>query len=286
MTYDDRMNSGKLEEQAIDERVWRWTLGGESIATSFGANCVGIAGRDAVLLVDPLIAPAHARLVEEAVRAKTDAPVRYVVLTHHHTDHALGSSWFARGGATVIAHPRCRKGMETHHPGILAERRRNPGLAALFEDAESLPPALTFPDSLSLDLGGLEVRVVHPGHGHTEGDAVLSIPSLRVAICGDLVSNGYHVNYEDASLPGAAAGLDLLLSFEAQTYVPGHGPCGGKTVLEDQKWYHAAIEEAVREGAATGRDDGDTIATIKKLFPGFLLELVLADTVRRLAPVR
>ncbi len=277
------MNGPGLEERQIRDRVWCWTLGGDAITSSYGANCVAIEGHDAVLVVDPLIAPAHARLVEEALRAKTSVPVRWVVLTHHHTDHALGSSWFAKKGASVISHVLCRRGMQTHHPALLEERRGNPELAPLFQDAESVSPAVTFCDSLTLDLGGLEARVLHPGHGHTAGDAVVSVPAESLAVCGDLVSSGYHVNYEDASLPGVSAGLELLGSLAAETYVPGHGPAAGRTILEDQRWYQAAIEEAVREGAAAGQQPAETISVLKKLFPGFLLEGVLPATVSLLS---
>ena len=286
MNYDSSMDPAKLEEQAVGDRVRVWTLGGDRMTSSYGANCVGIFGDDAVLLVDSLIAPAHARLVESAVREKTSAPVRYVVLTHHHTDHALGSSWFARQGATVIAHEACRRAMAEHHPRLLDERRKDPELAKLFDEAETALPAMTFTGSLTLDLGGVEVRILHPGHGHTTGDAVVFLPGESVAICGDLVSSGYHVNFEEASLAGATAGLEFLASLGASTYVPGHGPLAGKTILEDQKWYHAAIDEAIREGDAAGRDPAETIAILKKLFPGFLLEMVLPDTVERLSSRR
>ncbi|MGH9440641.1 MAG: MBL fold metallo-hydrolase [Thermoanaerobaculia bacterium] len=286
MNYDPDMESPKLEEHAIGDRVRVWTLGGDQITSSYGANCVGILGDDGVLLVDPLIAPAHAKLVEAALRKQTDAPVRFVLLTHHHTDHALGSSWFARQGAAVIAHEACRRGMEQHHPALLAQRRKDPELAKLFSDAETILPTITFPATLTLDLGGVEARILHPGHGHTPGDAVLFLPGESVAVCGDLVSSGYHVNFEDASLPGATAGLEFLASLGAETYVPGHGRASGKTILEDQKWYHAAIDEAVREGDAGGRDLAETTGVLKKLFPGFLLEMVLPETVARLSPRR
>lgn len=280
MDYDPVMESPRLEEHPIRDRIWAWSLGADRIATSYGANCVAIEGDRGVLLVDPLIAPAHARQVEAALREKTAAPVRWVVLTHHHTDHALGSSWFAKQGATVIAHDDCRRGMELHHPGLLEARRRDPDLAELFADAEPAAPALTFSEAVTLDLGGIEARVLHPGHGHTAGDAVVHLPRQSVAVCGDLVSSGYHVNYEDASPPGVRSGLDLLRSFEAETYVPGHGRPGGRTILEDQKWYHAAVEEAIREGDAAGREPAEIVKTLKKLFPSYLLEGVLADTVR------
>jgi len=61
--------------------------------------------------VDPLIAPAHARLIAEALSRRRFPPVTHVVVTHHHTDHALGASWFAARGAKVIAHERCAAAM-------------------------------------------------------------------------------------------------------------------------------------------------------------------------------
>lgn len=280
MHYDLPVEQHRLEEHPIRERVWAWSLGGDRITTSYGANCVAVEGDHGVLLVDPLIAPAHARLVEAALREKTATPVRWVLLTHHHTDHALGSSWFARQGAVVLGHDECRRGMEAHHPGLLEARRSDPELAELFADAESAAPSLTFSGAVTLDLGGVEARVLHPGHGHTAGDAVLHLPGESVAVCGDLVSSGYHINYEDASLEGVRAGLELLRSLSAETYVPGHGRPGSRTILEDQKWYHAAVEEAIREGDAAERDPAETVKILTKLFPSYLLEGVLPDTVR------
>ena len=49
-----------LRETEVRDNVWVWTLGGDRIESSYGSNCTAVAGREAVLLVDPLIAPAHA----------------------------------------------------------------------------------------------------------------------------------------------------------------------------------------------------------------------------------
>ena len=189
-----------LVETELADDLFVWTLGGDGIATSYGANCTAVLGKTAVLLVDPFIAPAHARLVEEKVREKTPVPVRHVVLTHHHTDHALGAGWFASRGATVHAHRACRGAMAAEHPGLIESRRRQPEIAFLFRDAEPYLPARVFDESLTLDLGGTQVRVLHPGHNHTPGDAVLHVPESSTVVCGDLVSSGYHVNYEDADI--------------------------------------------------------------------------------------
>jgi L-ascorbate metabolism protein UlaG (beta-lactamase superfamily) len=65
------------------------------------ANCTAVTGRDSVLLVDPLIAPAYAKLVETALRSKTSLPVRHVVLTHHHTEILDDQSRYHRAASAA-----------------------------------------------------------------------------------------------------------------------------------------------------------------------------------------
>jgi cyclase len=259
-----------LQESRIRENVLVFTLGGDRIETSYGANCTAILGRDAVLIVDPLIAPAHARLIEAALAAKTDRPVRYVVLTHHHTDHALGAGYFAARGATVVAHEACAARMAAEHARLVASRRQEPALAALFADAEAYAPSRVFENGVTLLLGGAEARVIHTGHGHTPGDAVVQLPQESVAICGDLVSSGFHVNFEDADLRHLDAGLAALSALNARTYVPGHGPAGGPEILDAQARYNAAFR-----AAAAGPDPA---GSLRASFPGHRLEIVLATS--------
>ncbi len=165
--------AGALRIVEVSENIFVFTLGGEGVADSFGANCTAVVGRDAVLLVDPLIAPAHARLVEEAVRRKSAKPIRLVALTHHHTDHALGSSWFSRQGATVVATSICRERMAAEHPAVTAKRREIPELAALFSGVEFGVPGSTLDPPATLELGDLKVDIRVLGPGHTPGDLIL-----------------------------------------------------------------------------------------------------------------
>ena len=268
--------SAELRETEVRDNVWVWTLGGERIESSYGSNCTAVAGREAVLLVDPLIAPAHARLVEAALRTKTRLPVRFVVLTHHHTDHALGAAWFASRGTTIVAHRACQEAMAAEHPGLIEARRKVPALAELFADARPCRPSLDYEDEvLTFDLGNCVARVFHPGPGHTPGDTVVHLERESVAVCGDLVSAGYHVNYEDAALDKLERGLDALRDLGARSYVPGHGATGGAELIEDQRRYHRAVAEAARSGDEKARE------SLVARFPGYLLEEVLAPSVAR-----
>ena len=56
-----------LRETLLSPRLLLLTLGGDTMLTSWGTNCLALAGRDGTLVVDPLIAPAQARVVEVAL---------------------------------------------------------------------------------------------------------------------------------------------------------------------------------------------------------------------------
>lgn len=271
-----------LHETRIQDNIFVWTLGGDTIETSYGTNCIGVIGTDAALLIDPLIAPAHARLVDEALKDITPAPVRFVVLTHHHTDHALGSSYFATRGAIVFSHRACREAMAAEHPGIIQARRGRPELRELFADAESVLPAVTFDEGLILHVDGIEVEVWHPGWGHTPGDAFLFIPESGVAICGDLVFNRYHFNYEQASIGGARRGLQALASLDAETFIPGHGATGAADVLKAQTGYHNAVEEIVSTGLSAGKQESAIIEEIAGRFPDHSMVSVIPAAITQM----
>lgn len=274
------MSGAPLRETRLTERVLVFTLDGEDIQTAYGANCSVVLGQDGVLLVDPLIAPAHAKWIEAAVAARTPQPIRRVVLTHHHTDHALGAAYFAAKGAEVVAQRACAERMAAEHPGLVAERQKRPELAQLFSDARAYRPTRVFADGVTLELGGVRALVIHTGHGHTPGDAIVYVPEESAAICGDLVSSGYHVNYEDADPAGLDRGLAALGSLSARAFVPGHGAAGGAELLEAQSRYHAAALQAAGE-----RGGPDAAASrLRAAFPDHRLDFV-APTAHRLAPV-
>jgi len=271
-----------LAETQVRENIFVWTLGGETLHTSYGTNCTAVIGPDAVLLVDPLVAPAHARLVAAAIREKTAAPVRFVVLTHHHTDHSVGASVFAQDGAVLVAHRACRERMAAEHPQLLAQRREAADTRELFADAVSMLPTVTLDESLTVHLGEQEIELWHPGWGHTPGDVFLFLPDARVAICGDLVFNSYHYNFEDASVPGIRQGLRALRALDAETFIPGHGSVAGPEALDTQTQYLDTVESVIRTGFKEGKADDAIAAELLARFPGYRLGFVIFDAVAHL----
>ncbi len=271
-----------LQETRLRDNVLVWTLGGDTIQTSYGTNAVAVLGNDAVLIIDPLVAPAYGHGLAQKLRAHSDAPVRFVVFTHHHTDHSWGAAPFEDQGAVLIGHRECREGMLAEHRALVERRRAQADLADLFADARPVPPSITFDEGLELHVGGVEVEVWHPGWGHTPGDAFLFLPEERVAVCGDLVFAGYHYNYEDASPEGVRAGLRALESLDADVFIPGHGTAGGPELLSAQAAYHEAVRGLVTDGAQEGKDDAAIVEDIRARFPDYRLGFILPSTVARL----
>ena len=222
------------------------------------ANSVLIAGDEGVLLVDSSAGPGEARVLRAAIRTVTTQPVRYIVDTHFHFDHALGHTAFPE--AVTIGHVATRAGLELgpRQPTLASNARGMPvraaelraqaaaetnpeKRAALLADAASVsaygkelaalvPMAshLTFTDQLTLWLGSREVRILHLGRGHTAGDTVVFLPAERVICTGDLF-NGYLGYMGDAYVDEWAATLERLAQLGFRTVVPGHGtPFEGK----------------------------------------------------------
>src|SRR5712692_5960944 len=149
-----------------------------------------IVGDDAVMVVDAQATPFMAQDVIARVRAVTDKPIKYVLLSHYHAVRVLGAS--AYRGAEIIASDTARNMIvERGRQDMESEIGRFP---RLFRAVESIPgltwPTVTFPAELSVWLGNREVRIMHLGRAHTAGDVVAYVPDAGVAFSVDLVE--YH----------------------------------------------------------------------------------------------
>ncbi len=272
-----------LRATVVNERVVVFSTGGEDLASGWGANAVAVLGDGETLLVDPLVAPVYARELKRLLAERGAGPVRWVVTTHHHTDHSVGASVFAEAGAEVIAHAVAAERMAAEQPALLAERKGSAPTNALFFDAVPAVPARLVTAPLEISVGGLRAVVRPCGPAHTPGDLRVDLPGLGVVVTGDLVFHGYHPNLEHADLDGWRQGLEALLGEPAGTvFVPGHGDPGEREIVEEQvAWFEAAREEVGRAGAGGGEDE--LVARLRARYPGHRLAAVLPTAARALA---
>src|SRR2546421_6008496 len=85
-----------------------------------GSNNIWVVFDDYVLVYDANF-PKEAGDVLDAIRKTTNKPVRYVLDSHHHGDHAYGNAVFARAGATVVAQANCARLLRVNGPKEFAD---------------------------------------------------------------------------------------------------------------------------------------------------------------------
>jgi glyoxylase-like metal-dependent hydrolase (beta-lactamase superfamily II) len=102
---------------------------------------------EGVIATDP-ISPEAAIEYRKAISTVTDLPVKYVVYSHAHWDHARGGKIFKDEGAEFVAQERC-----------VANLQDSP-------NADIVAPDITFQDAYSVKLGGTSLDLYYYGPSH------------------------------------------------------------------------------------------------------------------------
>ncbi|WP_454726457.1 MULTISPECIES: MBL fold metallo-hydrolase [Cupriavidus] len=204
----------------LSENAYAYTAEGDP-------NSGVIIGDDSVLIVDTTATPAMAQDLIARIRAITDKPIRHVVLSHYHAVRVLGASAYFKEGAQNVIASRGTYEMivERGEADMKSEIERFPRLFAGVETVPGLTwPNVVFERELTLFLGKLEVRIMHPGPGHTKGDTIVWIPSQKILFSGDLVEFDAACYCGDAQLEEWPATLEALRALAPAALVPGRGP--------------------------------------------------------------
>ena len=216
-----------------------------------------VVGDDGILVVDTTATPVMAQRVIDRIRTISQAPFRFVVLSHYHAVRVLGAS--AYGQASVVASQGTYDLIaERGEADYQSEYGRFP---RLFEGVQSVPgltwPHVVFQASLTLHVGGTEVRVIAPGRGHTSGDTVVWLPEHKVMFGGDSIDYRSTPYCGDAYLKDWRETLRRIRSLGPEVLVPGRGPavrgaaaCG--EAFDEMDAYLRDVWEITEAGARQG----------------------------------
>ena len=192
-----------------------------------GSNNIWILFDDYVLVIDANF-PKEAADVIAAIRKTTDKPIRYVVDTHHHGDHAYGNAVFAAAGATIVAQANCAQEMRIDGPKEFREAGRGPTGRKDVAQSTLKVPNLIFDDKMVLDDGKRRVEIYFFGHAHTFGDAFAYLPHEKILCTGDACVNGAFNYLGQGDSASWIKVMERAQQLDAQLILPGHGPLAGK----------------------------------------------------------
>jgi glyoxylase-like metal-dependent hydrolase (beta-lactamase superfamily II) len=230
-----------------------------------------IVGDDCAMVIDTQATPAMAQDVIARVKAVTDKPIKYVLLSHYHAVRVLGAS--AYGASEVIASEATRKLIvERGEQDKASEIQRFP---RLFRGVDSVPPGMTWPTltfekRMTLWLGRRRVEIVHLGRGHTAGDTIAWVPDAGVMFSGDLVEYKSACYCGDAHFTDWPGTLDRLSAYNAKALVPGRGDAlVGREKVADAvagtRAFLAATFETAQEAVAQGKSLKETFAAVRRV---------------------
>jgi len=244
---------------------------GIHLISAFG-NSTCIETDDGLAVVDACVRPMGPRLLQQ-IRSLSDKPIRYVIYTHGHFDHAFGV-WALLEDAEQRGDPR---------PQIIAQERvparfdRYVELAGQHDHINriqfALPPQakvavreqffypdVLYRDAMDVRLGGLTLHLQH-AMGETDDATWVWIPERRTVCTGDLflwscpnIGNPFKVQRYETEW---AAALEAIAAREPEALAPGHGPAiRGAAAVRDAcldtaralRWLHGEVVRRLNAG--------------------------------------
>ena len=250
-------DSHRFEEVA--EGVWH-VSGNGTIHTM--SNAMVLVGEFDTLIVASHVTPVAARALIDSLSVVTDKPVRYLVNSHYHFDHAHGNQSFP-DGVEIIGHEFTRAKLNGDMGNVLEERTFRslsdpvPSIVSNLErqveeesdsgrraqlqeqlrvqtdymnaipEVNPTPPNITLAEKMTLfqvvARGSREIQLLHFGRAHTGGDVVVYLPQERIAFTGDMMLPGL-AYMGDGHVDEWPAALEGLKNLNFDAWLPGHGP--------------------------------------------------------------
>ena len=230
-----------------------------------GGNTAVFVTTKGVVLVDtknPGMGPA----IMDQVRSVTDKPVTTIINTHTHADHN-GSNEHFPTAVEIVTQENTKANMEK--------------MTAFQGEKAQFLPDRTFADRLTLNQGPDRVDLYYFGPGHTNGDAIVVFPALRVAHTGDLFARagtplidtkngGSGIRYPE-TVKQAAAGIK-----DVETVIPGHSDVTTWTAFAEFGEFNQAFLDAVRAAAEAGKtaDEAEASLNLPEKFKAYNMSRV------------
>ena len=197
---------------------------------------------DGVVAIDGLEETALAPVIQAEIQRTVGKPFKWLINTHWHGDHIACNPIWARDGVTVIAH-------ESMGPPTAEHDGR---------------PDICFASTYALQGSEREVHIEWLGGTHTQWDSIVHFPWARVLHIADLFGWGMIPlgQMDWRKVPRIHEVLTRVLEYDADIFIPGHGPL--LTPEHIRRWivYFDDICERAPAMAAAGRSERDIQETI------------------------
>jgi glyoxylase-like metal-dependent hydrolase (beta-lactamase superfamily II) len=218
-----------------------------------GHQAMFIVTPDGVIATDPIgrYRPQAVTAYLDEIKKLTNAPVRYVIYSHHHYDHIAGGKPFKDAGATFVAHKRAKE--------RLAE----------LNFADATPVDETVEDKRSITLGGTTLELIYVGRNHSDNTLLMRLPKEKLIFAVDFlpINSVNWRNMPDSWPFEWEDGIKKVLALEWDRMIPGHPGPGGRLGTRDDVTnllaYMQDLAAEVKKAADAGKCMDTAIREVK-----------------------
>lgn len=216
-------------------------------------NSIFMVTDQGIILVDP-INPDAAKWLKEELKNRFDQPVRYIIYSHHHFDHAPGAEVFSDSVYEVIA-------QESFEENLKADT---------FKIKAKVMPTRTYEGRMELSLGTKKVELLDLTSNHSSDSTIVRFPDEKIIFTVDLGPAGrvawrYFGGYsvEDSNDFGLAlTDMETIMALDFDIIAPGHYDYKTLKDLRRTYEYHIDLCKRVAMEMEAGSDLAQILETV------------------------
>ena len=259
-----------LHAYQLNERTW-FLFGNIADADEYNRGLNGNAGfvvtDDSVVVIDSLGTPKLGERLIATIKSITDKPIRYLIVTHNHPDHAYGAVAFKQlGGVTILSHEGAEQYLNSGRWETSVAFRRA-FIAPDMEGFEVILPDVAIGGKIfsshSIHTGGVTFAIYNVGSHHSFGDLVVHQVEDNIVWVSDLAFNGRTTFIGDGHSRQALESIDWLRNTfpDAWLMVPGHGSAQTSPfpMVEKTRSYIARLRHIMAQAIEDGIDLQDAV---------------------------
>lgn len=205
-----------------------------------------VIGPSWAVLIDTLATPEESLSIRDFIEQELSVPVRYIINTHSHADHAWGNCFFP--ATTIIAHPLCRELLDTKGRLALEDARKN---NLIFRNVKIVLPQITFnTGEMNLKVGK-KTLTLFPLPGHSIDNIAVLVEEDRVLFAGDAAMPLPYI--VDGDLEELSTSLKKIGRLGLENIVQGHGDIVLRgeidNFIKENLFYLSSIRKVVRKAS-------------------------------------
>jgi cyclase len=246
-----------VEVEKLRDNLWMLKGG--------GGNTAVFVRTDGITVVDTKN-PGWGQPILDQIKKISDKPITTIINTHTHGDHVSGNVEFP-ATVEVVVQENTKANMQEMRGATGIAQNGPPTNIFKANNGRGLP-SKTFKDKMTIGKGADQINLFYFGRGHTNGDAWVVFPALRLAHAGDIFS-GKNIPLLDSNNGGSGVAIGDTLAKAAKslknidTIITGHSTTMTMADLAEYAEFNKDFMKDVQAAKKAGKSADDVAASWK-----------------------